>query len=360
MPARDPASIEGLRPDDAFPVMSWLGPYPAVVVDTKDPDRLGRIKARAPQVWGDPENEDEFVPDADLPWARPQFPTHDLHVPDVGDGVVLQFWGGSASEPVWAGQYLGTGDAPDEFVSSYTPEPKTRILRTSNGHSVEMRWVEGEERIAIKTAAGILLQMDDPTTAVGPKLTLKTTDQKSIELDGKTGAINITAPTGQVNVLASAGAVNVTGQGINLTSTSTAPTTVVGGGTISSNFTGAATYLFGGTLALTVSGALAVTLGAVTLGAVLTLIGTVAIGTAVTKYRLANERLFLLLEDILHVQVMHTHPVTTAPGNTGMSNLSTVTQIGAAPRPSGGLTNVPSGNIVGDVNAMTSQELTAS
>jgi len=328
--------------DPPFPARDYFGPWPAVVVDTKDPEKRGRIKARAPQIWGDDEAEDEFVPDADLPWAFPSFPTHDLHVPEAGDGVILLFWGGSPTKPIWFGQFLGNDDAFAEFASSYTPEPKTRMLRTANGHVIEMRWVEDQEKIRVVSAGGLSFEMCDPTTVEGPKIKLALPDQKVIELDGLTNAINITAPTGTVNVLAPAGALNLTGQGVNVQST----------GPFVSLIAGAANYTFAGILAFIVAGAFTIMAASVTVtAATIALAGVVSFGVAGTKYKLAHSLLFILLQDMMFVQATHTHVVTTAPGVTGVSSVNTVLQAGLAPR-AGGLINVPAGLVSLDVNTM--------
>lgn len=350
-------TLDGHQSLDApFPVAEYLGPWPSFVVDTADPEKRGRIRARAPQVWGDP-TEDEFIPDAELPWAWPAFPTHDLHVPSVGDGVILQFWGGDPAKPVWIGQFLGDGDIPSEFASSYTPEPKTRLIRTANGHQIEMRWVSGEEKIRVTTAGLAVLEMLDITTPEGPKISMTLPDLKRIEIDGKTQAINVTAPTGQINVTALAGAVTVTGQGVTVASTGTAPTVNTGGGALSSNFVGAAAYVFGGVLAITVVGLTTLTLAGVTLaGGALAIAGAISLGVVGAKYRAAHARIFQLLQDILFVQSTHTHGVTTAPGTTGISNITTAAQIGVAPR-AGPLTNVPVGVISSDVNDMSAANL---
>jgi hypothetical protein len=320
-------AIDGTSsPDEPFPLQEYAGPWPAVVVDTADPDSLGRIKARAPQVHGDT-TEDEFILDADLPWAYPVLPTHDFHVPSVGDGVVLLFWGGMSTNPVWLGQFLGDGDAPDEFVSSYTPEPRTRLLRTANGHSIEMRWVDGDERITIKTP-----------------------DQKRVEIDASTQAINVIAPTGQINVTAPAGAVNVTGQSVSIVSTGTTSHTSTG--PLTNQFSAAANYVYAGLLSIIVGGLMTLTLGPVLLAAPLVVTGLVSLGAAGLRFRLAHINLFQVIEDMLHVQATHTHAVTTAPGTTGVSSLNTVSQSGSAPR-AGGLTSLPPGVVSLDVTAMT-------
>jgi len=345
--------------DQALPGTQWDGMWPGVVVSTIDPQKVGRVRVRVPQVYGDAESTDEYIPDAALPWARPSLSPHDFHAGfEVGDGVWVSFWGGEASKPIWHGQFIGTGDAPPEFVSSYTPNPKTRIIRTTNGHVIEMRWVEGQEQIRLVTAGQAKVEIVDGLLAVppGPRITASIGD-KTVELNAVTGAITVVNASGPVQV---------TGQGITLISTSTAPTVQVGGGTSNSTFTGSVTNVFNGAYTFTVVGLTTLILGAVvatitslTLAAPLIVTGVISFGIAGVKFRLANELLFQLLQDILFVQSTHIHGGVTAGGGvTGASNINTGLQIGSAPR-AGPLTNVPPGNIVGDVLAMTSQNLTA-
>jgi hypothetical protein len=152
-----------------------------------------------------------------------------------------------------------------------------------------------------------------------------------------------------------------------MTSTGAAPVVQSGGGTQTSTFTGLVTKNYNGAYTLTVVGlttivlaAVTLTVGIVTLAVPLALTGIVSVGVAGAKFRLANERLFILLQDILHVQANHVHAVAAAPGISGMSDLTTATQItGALPPRTGPLTNVPAGNVLGDVLLMTAQNLTA-
>ena len=345
--------------DAPMPGVSWDGMWPGVVVSTADPLRAARVKVRVPQVYGDSDSSDEFIPDADLPWARPALPAHDYHAGfEVGDGVWVSFWGGTASEPIWHGQFLGDGDAPDEFVSSYTPGPKTRIIRTSNGHLIEMRWVEGQEQIRLVTAGQAKVEIVDGvgTTPPGPRITVSIGD-KQVELNMATGALTVVNASGPVQVV---------GQGIELTSTSTAPTVQIGGGTSSSVFTGNVTHVYNGAYNFTVVGvttlilaAVVATIASLTLAAPLIVTGVIAFGAAGAKFKLANERLFLILQDMLFVQQTHIHGgVTAGAGSTTAANINTGAQIGSPPR-AGPLTNVPGGNIVGDVTLMTSQNLSA-
>lgn len=321
----------------------WLGMWPGVVVSTEDPQKLGRVRVRVPQVFGDPDNETDFVPDLDLPWAIPILPVHDYHAAfEPGDGVWVSFWGGNPTFPMWHGQFLGTGDAPAEFVSSYTPTPKTRIMRTTNGHIIEMRWVEGQEKISLRAASGSTIEMLDSPAEGGVKILAQTPGLRKMELsdfpalsrvaietptqrieaiDTPTPVVNING-AGAVNVVGT-GAVTVQGQGLALNSTGGAPTTMVGGGTLTSTFTGNAIYTFLGTLAyavtlaLTLASAGLLTISGGTGIAILTSAGLVSLGMAGLKFKLVDTR-FLAFFDA------HTHIVTTAPGVTGAPQVPSV------------------------------------
>src|SRR5262249_4547854 len=101
------------------------GKYRGTVSDVDDPDGLARIKATVPAVYGD----------QDSPWALPCSPfagaSHGLVLlPEVGDGVWIEFEGGSISRPIWSGCW---------WSSDQRPEPKgatIRLLATTAGHQI--------------------------------------------------------------------------------------------------------------------------------------------------------------------------------------------------------------------------------
>jgi hypothetical protein len=304
--------------DEALPPSEWHGRWPGVVVSTADPLKLGRVKVRVPQVYGDPTGETDFIPDADLPWALPSFAVHDYHADfEPGDGVWVTFWGGNPNFPIWCGQYVGDGDAPSEFTSSYTPTPKARVLRTTNGHIIEMRWVEGQEQIRVQSALGSFVKIIDAPALGGPKIILQTVGGQKIEaMDLPLPAINVQS-LGTVLVQGAA-AVTVQGQGVTIASTGTAPTVQTGGGTLASTFVGNALYTFLGTLTYTVALALTLsTAGLLTLSggtglAILVTAGLVSLGAAGLKYKLVDSRFLTLVYN------GHTHSgVTPGGGSTG-------------------------------------------
>lgn len=286
------AAIDGtILADDPLPWDSIDGPWPGTVVSTEDPDKLGRIRVRVPQVYGNP-TEDEFIPDEQLPWARPSMSVHDFHADFLpGDGIWVTFWGGSSRRPVWHGQFLAPGDAPAEFTSSYSPTPKTRILRTNGGQIIEMRWVEGEEQIRLVGRNGDIISLVEGSKVQGPKIDIITV-----------GTINVRAATG-----------------INVTQTGAQPIAQTGQGAFNlTHIVAASVWQF---LALTLTALTTVALtatGALTLtGATVTLVS----GAAILLGSTGGTKKAVVLEDFLIKYDGHGHPHGVGPGTTGVPTL---------------------------------------
>ena len=102
-----------------------FGKYRAVVSDISDPENLCRLKAKVPAVFGETES----------PWAMPAVPfagpQHGLVLlPEVGDGVWIEFEAGDLSLPIWTGCW---------WARNQVPQPqgeKIRLLATSANHQV--------------------------------------------------------------------------------------------------------------------------------------------------------------------------------------------------------------------------------
>jgi len=103
----------------------YFGKYRGLVREVDDPENMGRIIAQVPEVYGE----------ADSPWALPSVPfagpNHGLVVlPEVEDGVWIEFEAGDPSRPIWTGCWWARGEMP---ASAGT---QTRVLVTSEGHQV--------------------------------------------------------------------------------------------------------------------------------------------------------------------------------------------------------------------------------
>ncbi|MEI6103927.1 MAG: phage baseplate assembly protein V [Methanothrix sp.] len=105
----------------------FYGKYRGIVTDNNDPQNLGRIKARVPEVLGDLESG--FA----LPCATYAGNGSGIFtVPPPGAGVWIEFEAGDVSRPIWSGCWWGENQLPrDEKQSDTTPEIK--ILRSEKG-----------------------------------------------------------------------------------------------------------------------------------------------------------------------------------------------------------------------------------
>lgn len=125
------------------------GKYRGIVVDNEDPNNLGRIKARVPEVLADVETG----------WALPCAPYAGndeglFAVPPVDAGVWIEFEAGDASRPLWSGCWWGDGQLPDQAT------PPIKVLKTASGHTITLDDTEGSEKIEITDKEGSKIVMD--------------------------------------------------------------------------------------------------------------------------------------------------------------------------------------------------------
>ncbi len=104
----------------------YYGKYRGFVTDNNDPDGLGRIKAKVPQLLGNQETG----------WCLPCLPYGGAKeqgffaLPEVNSGVWIEFEGGDISYPIWSGTWWSAEEVPES-----APVAK-KVLKTKNGHKV--------------------------------------------------------------------------------------------------------------------------------------------------------------------------------------------------------------------------------
>ncbi len=161
----------------------FFGKYRGKVSDLADPESIGRIKAKVPAVFGD----------EDSPWAMPSSPfagkKHGLFLlPEVDDGVWIEFEAGDPSRPIWSGCW---------WARDQRPEPKgdkIRVLASSANHQI----VIDEDANEIK-----LVHPSKATITIGDS-----------EISLKVGSCEIKISTSEVNI--NNGMVKVTTAGASL------------------------------------------------------------------------------------------------------------------------------------------------
>lgn len=136
-----------------------FGKYRGVVDEVGTGDRLGLLRARVPEVFGE---------DRTSPWARPSVPfagsSHGLvAIPEKDDGVWIEFEAGDLTKPIWSGFWWADGEIPDPGAET------VRVFATSEGHKLVFDDEAGEVRLEHGDGPSITLTGDEITLTVGRK-----------------------------------------------------------------------------------------------------------------------------------------------------------------------------------------------
>ena len=155
----------------------FYGKYRGIAQDIDDPDKLGRIRAYVPDVYGE---------DVLSPWALPCVPLagkkHGMvALPEKDDGVWIEFEGGNRNLPVWTGGWWGKDDLADDLNKHLA-----RTWVTSKGHRITMD--DDGKKITVQHADGAKAELTDSS------LTLECKSGKVV-LDGSGVNINDNALT---------------------------------------------------------------------------------------------------------------------------------------------------------------------
>jgi len=134
----------------------YFGKYRGVVTKVDEEKNMGLIKACVPEIYGEKES----------PWALPCVPfagkNHGLVVlPEVKDGVWIEFEGGDPSNPIWTGCWWGSEDMPDPG------SPKTRLFATSGGHKLILDDKKNEIHLLHSDGGGISISDSEIKLKIG-------------------------------------------------------------------------------------------------------------------------------------------------------------------------------------------------
>ena len=134
----------------------FYGKYRGTVVDVNDPDSLGRITAQVP----------EILQQETSPWALPAVPfagpSHGLVlIPEVGDGVWIEFEAGDPSRPIWTGGWWAKSELPAPGGT------QVRVLVTSVGHQLVFDDQNKEIKLLHSGGAEIKLTDSDVSVKIG-------------------------------------------------------------------------------------------------------------------------------------------------------------------------------------------------
>lgn len=149
----------------------FFGKYRGVVSNVDDPEKMGRIQAQVP----------EILHEEVSPWALPATPFagpgHGLVlIPEVGDGVWIEFEGGDPSRPIWTGGWWGPGELPAPG------DVQVRTLVTTAGHKFVLN--DTSKEIQLLHSGGAELKMTDSeiTLTIGQSEFKMSSDQISLKV----------------------------------------------------------------------------------------------------------------------------------------------------------------------------------
>lgn len=123
------------------------GKFRGEVVNNRDPLKMGRIRAKVPDLFGDQET----------PWALPCMPFGGdrigfFAILPVGAKVWVEFEQGDVNSPIWTGCWWGSSDEiPSVILSS--PYTKTAIV-TGGGQRITLDDAPGSEGISLEAPGG--------------------------------------------------------------------------------------------------------------------------------------------------------------------------------------------------------------
>jgi uncharacterized protein involved in type VI secretion and phage assembly len=148
----------------------FFGKYRGLVTDVDDPEKMGRVKAQVPEIYHE----------AESPWALPSVPfagpQHGfVLIPEVSDGVWVEFEGGDPSRPIWTGCWWASGELPDPG------DTQVRVLVTKAGHKLVLDDQNKEIHLLHSGGAEIKMTDDDVTLTIGQSEVKMTSDDISLK-----------------------------------------------------------------------------------------------------------------------------------------------------------------------------------
>ena len=143
--------------------------YRGTVVDNYDPEGLGRIRVRVPQIYGSEENRDSIVytPTYAIPLATPAVMvgagnnTGSYLIPNIGDIVFITFENGDSKLPMYFGGIL-TKDGVDKFIGTGNANDGNLYQATANDFNTDI--TNQAQRVIYKSLKGATIIIDDSDT----------------------------------------------------------------------------------------------------------------------------------------------------------------------------------------------------
>ncbi len=177
----------------------FFGKYRGIVESVEEGDDLGIISVKVPDVFGGDHVVERARPCSPFAGSKHGF----VAIPEVGDGVWVEFEAGKTSMPIWTGFW---------WASDEMPEPKGKLVRsfiTTKGHKLlldddanevtllhssgpEIKMTDSEITITIGDA-NITMSSSEMKLKVGPTASLKITSSEIAIEASPVGSVKLTS-----------------------------------------------------------------------------------------------------------------------------------------------------------------------
>lgn len=188
----------------------FFGKYRGTVVDVLDGDDLGFISVSVPEIFGADHVVERVRPCSPFAGSKHGF----VAIPEVGDGVWVEFEAGKTSLPIWSGFW---------WASGAMPEPKGKLVRsfiTSKGHKLLLDDDAGQVSLLHSAGAEIVMSDGDITIRIGGDngASIKlTASDITLQVGSSPTSPNIKIESTQITVAASpVGSVKLTSGGVDI------------------------------------------------------------------------------------------------------------------------------------------------
>jgi hypothetical protein len=153
--------------------------YPAIVEDTNDPEKRGRIKISLPSILEEGEILSNWCDPAGQPLAGDQ--TGQFMPPYEGDVVDVVFENGDLNFPKYFGGFWAQEELPPDFSDGYGENgPDVRGWVFKSGQKILVDETDGQEVITIYNKDGSTIVMDSADGTI----TINTTQDTKIVAQG--------------------------------------------------------------------------------------------------------------------------------------------------------------------------------
>lgn len=174
-------SISGLLEATRRSDSRILGVVVGIVVNNKDPEKLGRIKVKIPRLSDDEESNWARIVSFMAGKERGAF-----FLPEIDDEVLVAFEYGDINMPYIIGSLWNGVDKPPEDNSN--GENNIRIIKSRSGHVIKLDDKDGNEKIEIIDKTGKNMIVVDSKENV-----ISITSDKDIKLSAPNGKISLAA-----------------------------------------------------------------------------------------------------------------------------------------------------------------------